>query len=139
MYNESEEKECFLENDPKVCNASVSEVQSEVLLEKYYAVFYDGNYYIDQILDFCDNQVKIKGGGPIRRVFGPTRKSSKTRGIHCLRPYHNIQSILAEKLTEYYWYDLKQYIPRVFDDFLIGPKTPYGSSSFLKSELNSFI
>jgi len=27
------------------------------------------------------------------------------------------------KLTEYYWYGLKQYIPRVFDDFLIGPKT----------------
>jgi len=27
------------------------------------------------------------------------------------------------KLTEYYWYGLKQCIPRVFDDFLIGPKT----------------
>jgi len=26
------------------------------------------------------------------------------------------------KLTEYYWYGLKQCIPRVFDDFLIGPK-----------------
>jgi len=56
MYNESEEKECFLENDPKVCNASVP----EVLLEKYYAVFYDINYYIGRIVDLCDNQVKIK-------------------------------------------------------------------------------
>jgi len=33
MYNESEEKEYFLENDPKVCNASVP----DVLLKKYYA------------------------------------------------------------------------------------------------------
>jgi len=56
MYNESEEKECFLENDPEVCNASVP----EVLLEKYYTVFYDDNYYIGRIVDLCDNQVKIK-------------------------------------------------------------------------------
>jgi len=36
MYNESEEEEeCFLENDPKICNASVPEVSSEILLEKY--------------------------------------------------------------------------------------------------------
>lgn len=34
MCNELEE-ECFLENDPKVCNTSIH----EVLLEKYYAVF----------------------------------------------------------------------------------------------------
>jgi len=27
------------------------------------------------------------------------------------------------KLTEYYWYNLKQCISRVFNDFLIGPKT----------------
>jgi len=44
------------ENDPKVCNASVF----EVLLEKYYVVFHDDNYYIGRIVDLCDNQVKIK-------------------------------------------------------------------------------
>jgi len=53
IYNESEERECFLENDSKVCNASVS----EVLLEKYYAVFYDDNYYIGRIVDLCNNQI----------------------------------------------------------------------------------
>jgi len=44
------------------------------------------------------------------------------------------------KLTEYYWYDLKQCIPRVFDDFLIGPKTrlmgppPFSTYHFVTPE-----
>lgn len=54
MCNKLEEG--FLENDPKVCNTSVH----EVLLEKYYAVFYDDNYYIGRVVDYCDNQIKIK-------------------------------------------------------------------------------
>jgi len=37
------------------------------------------------------------------------------------------------KLTEYYWYGLKQCIPRVFDDFLIRPKIRLmGPLPFLK-------
>jgi len=39
------------------------------------------------------------------------------------------------KLTEYYWYGLKQCILRVFDDFFDWAENPpYGPSSFL-SEL----
>lgn len=32
----------------------------EILLEKYYAVFYDDNYYIGRVVEQCKNQVKIK-------------------------------------------------------------------------------
>lgn len=39
--NESNE-ECFVENDPKICNTDIT----KILLEKYYAVFYDDKYYI---------------------------------------------------------------------------------------------
>jgi len=37
------------------------------------------------------------------------------------------------KLTEYYWYDLKQCIPRVFDDWAENP--PYGLSSFVQIDV----
>lgn len=56
QYQMSNDSKDFLEKDPKVCNARVS----EVLLEKYYAVFYDDNYYIGRVIDNCDNKIKIK-------------------------------------------------------------------------------
>jgi len=46
-------EECFLENDP---NTKVP----EILLEKYYAVFYDDSYYIGRVVEQCKNQVKMK-------------------------------------------------------------------------------
>lgn len=54
MCNES--KKCLLENEPKICNTEVP----EILLEKYYAVFYDDNYYIGRVVDKCNSQIKMK-------------------------------------------------------------------------------
>jgi len=43
------------------------------------------------------------------------------------------------KLTEYYWCGLKQCIPRVFDDFLIRPKTRLMGPPLYESINRNFI
>lgn len=55
MCNESKKK-CFLENNSNICNTNIP----EILLENYYAVFYDDNYYIGRVVDQSNNQVKMK-------------------------------------------------------------------------------
>ena len=54
MCNKIKE-DCFLENDPNACDTI-----PEILLEKYYAVFYDDTYYIGRVVEQSNNQVKMK-------------------------------------------------------------------------------